>query len=518
MARGRMQGGDSKQGLTISLVLFVLLSIVLGLMAYFGYAEQGDLVAGKKNAEDKAKILQAELNKTKLLLAINAVANGNQNKKDEAEYMGIIGGLRNAKEFRQLYDDEIKRHNKFITWDPVADKPDKNYHQQVAELEARYQAEAGGKKKTGDDLERARADFQRDMEKATTALKALADAMAELKDDVDKRIKDIDKNYNTVVEEFQKNIIAAEKFEEEKAKLRKQRDDLDAKLDAATKDAQMRIKKLEEQIPDKIDYLAFDKPKGKVVRVDPNGTTCYIDLGSADLLKPGETFSVFAVGAYKANAKSKASLEVVRILGEHLAMARATEIANAVRDPILTSDELYNPVWTPGVPERVAIVGLVDLTGDGRDGTLELVRHLEKHGMIVDAYLDTRDMTVKGRGMNIQTRYLLLGYIPDFHNQEGVRENDPRQDRIMKLNKEYRTMREESDKYGVKQVLVRDFLARMGFKLSRSQASRGDWNTNMLKQTAAVPAAAPEGAAKDLGKDGKDMKKEEMKKEEMKKD
>ena len=59
MARSRSGGDDQKQVLTITLVLFVLLSIILSVVAYFGYAEQGELenqlAAAKAVGQDEAE-------------------------------------------------------------------------------------------------------------------------------------------------------------------------------------------------------------------------------------------------------------------------------------------------------------------------------------------------------------------------------------------------------------------------------------------------------------------------------
>ena len=46
-------GGDSKQGLIITLVLFVLLSIILSVVAYYGYADQQRLTDAAKDAKQK---------------------------------------------------------------------------------------------------------------------------------------------------------------------------------------------------------------------------------------------------------------------------------------------------------------------------------------------------------------------------------------------------------------------------------------------------------------------------------
>src|SRR5437879_4360879 len=50
------KGGESKQGLIITLVFFVLLSIGLGVTTYYGYAEQENLKKAKDEATKEANL------------------------------------------------------------------------------------------------------------------------------------------------------------------------------------------------------------------------------------------------------------------------------------------------------------------------------------------------------------------------------------------------------------------------------------------------------------------------------
>ncbi len=53
----RKSGGDSKQGLIIALVFFVLISIVLGITTYTGYTADEGKDAKIKKAEDELKLM-----------------------------------------------------------------------------------------------------------------------------------------------------------------------------------------------------------------------------------------------------------------------------------------------------------------------------------------------------------------------------------------------------------------------------------------------------------------------------
>jgi hypothetical protein len=512
----RRNDAESKQGLTVALVLFVLLSVVLGLMAYFGYAEQKTLEAKARNEAERAKSLLIERDRARLLLAVNQSFIGSAaNKREEKQVTEIIIGLRKGKDkvddvsHQQAYEAELKKltDKKAAKWDDLSERPDQTVLERIAELEKSAKNENMLAKQQQDQLRKAEQDFQNQIAAAIKAKEAAEDGQKRTKADVENRIKGIDDNYKKTVEEFQKNIIEAEEFNKTLNKLRKEKEDADAKYQAALKDAETKIKKIEDKIP-QIDLLAYDQPKGKVTRLEGT-TTAYINLGRLDLVRTGLSFSVFSVGAYKANAERKASVEVIDVIADHLSKVRITDIRSAARDPIITGDLLYNPAWSPGMREHVAVAGLIDLTGDGRDGTQEFIRTLEKQGVSVDAYLDTKTVEVKGRGMSRQTGYLIVGEVPEFTKQERLKEGDVRQERKISINTEIGKMQDQARSMGVTVIPARRFMAMMGFKLPRVPASIDDWNAYTFRPQAA-------GAAPANGKEM--MKKEEMKKDEAKKD
>jgi RNA polymerase sigma factor (sigma-70 family) len=86
----------------------------------------------------------------------------------------------------------------------------------------------------------------------------------------------------------------------------------------------------------------------KIVRLDASGKVPYINLGSADRVTPGLTFSVHGVGRDGRPLPAvKGTVEVFKVLGEHLSQARVTSVAGPGRDPIIQGDLLFNPSWHP---------------------------------------------------------------------------------------------------------------------------------------------------------------------------
>src|SRR5271166_3205465 len=56
----RRSRGESKQGLVITLVLFILMTIGLGVATYLGFAEQAKLQAEAKKANDDTEYFKKE--------------------------------------------------------------------------------------------------------------------------------------------------------------------------------------------------------------------------------------------------------------------------------------------------------------------------------------------------------------------------------------------------------------------------------------------------------------------------
>jgi hypothetical protein len=258
--------------------------------------------------------------------------------------------------------------------------------------------------------------------------------------------------------------------------LKKDKNQTEAKLQEAfrdaLKDAEVKIKRLEQKIP-QLDLLAYERPKGKIVAVDAGQKTVRLNLGAADRVKPGLTFSVYGDGEYKSTVDRKASIEVVEVVGENKCRARVTELKNAVRHPLAVGDLLYNPAWTPGLRDRVAIVGVIDLDGDGRDDTAEFVKALERDGAIVDVWLDMQDLTLKGarKAISFQTNFLIVGDLPEA--PADGKADDPRFERYVAVQRAANDLHDAALQKGLTVVNARRYLALTGMKVPKATEPKG---------------------------------------------
>jgi hypothetical protein len=120
----------------------------------------------------------------------------------------------------------------------------------------------------------------------------------------------------------------------------------------------------------------------------------------------------------------------------------------------------------------VAIAGIIDLTGDGRDSLNEFMRNLERQNIVVDAYVDPKDGSAKGQ-LTYQTDYLILGGAPDRAYSSSSDESDKR---VLEGRKQ---MQEEAKKYGVPVKSLLSYLEMIGYPLPHAtRETSSPYNTD----------------------------------------
>lgn len=233
------------------------------------------------------------------------------------------------------------------------------------------------------------------------------------------------------------------------------------------------IDKQQEQLDAKIDPFQFDKYQGKILR--RVGQLVEIDLGSADNLRPGLTFSVMPSDTPSRGFESrvreirdpngqlvkrivpKGGIEVIEILGANLAQCRISDEESQVRDRILTGDLIYNPIWRKGSSEHIVLYGIFDLDGDGRDDIVALAKELTKMGVIVDAYWDLNTNKWVGEVSSLTT-FAVEGFSPTVGLSDG---NKDGKIRVIGGISDARSKAKEK---GVRILRPRDFFPRIGYK------------------------------------------------------
>jgi hypothetical protein len=417
------------QGLQIALIIFVMLTIILGVTTYlfFRQYEEADIKA-KNNLAEREKKAQ---------LAV-------KNEDDANELKRLIGVAKTEKvdpirdtifkedmnKYGGSYPEEVRFYR------PLLEKMSKTIDEKnaalaladakIQKLEEDFRVREASKQPQIDDFKKAAEEASKDLaserDKFNTDRKRITDEETKLKTDLENARKEAAASLVKIEQKFQDSIAQYQKLKDTNKRLA-------TELETKTS-------------------VKFDVPEGKIVWVNQRTGTVWIDLGRADALQRQITFSVYPADITDMSAGGKkAGIEVTQILGDHLAEAHVFD--DKLADPITPGDKIYTPVWTPGEKRHFALAGFMDIDGDGKS-EMQTVRDLiAMNGGVVDSYVDDKGNRVGE--MNVNTRYLVLGDRPTEKTQPAMR------DAVTK-------MVGETERLGVQKIQLNDLLQRMGWK------------------------------------------------------
>ncbi len=230
---------------------------------------------------------------------------------------------------------------------------------------------------------------------------------------------------------------------------------------------------------DTLEGVSFEVADGLVRRVENASNSVWIDLGEADGLKTRMTFSVYSKesqGVGRGAEDVKGKIEVTRLLGDHMAEARIVE--NDLYRPIVPNDLIYTPIWSPGLIEKFALVGMVDLDNDGKSDREQFKHLLAVSGAVLDNEITDLGERLPADGkITVHTKFLVLGDIPDPTTLVSEKEKDINR----KLTDHLTELRKEARANGVRIIKINDFLAHIGFQSKRRLFRPGEQRPFNLK-------------------------------------
>ncbi len=452
------------QGLQIALILFVIITIILGVVVYLSWMAAVNRFDEAKKAKDDAGKFQA-LN-------------------ESYDYQVKI--LKRYVGFSQLSNEEfddirrrLKTQNSEL-WNEL-DAIDREYNKDMAKFDAAYTGEKNWRTlgpflesvvrrknvEIGTEMNRANTaetEKDRDVLAARNETQTAKDNLTAAKNQYDGEVAKFDDDRAQQTDKL--NKLAADRNELEKR----------TKADLETKDSQIagldgQVQKLAQQNQAKNERIEellghkFEVADGRITWINQQTRTVWINLGLSDGLQRQTSFSVYDQDQSNyGEAVPKATIEVVQIMDRNLAEARILE--DNISNPILPGDMIYTPTWVPGRKVRFALAGFVDYNEDGRSDA-QMVRNLILlNGGEIDAIaVDDKSIEPFGRP-TIHTRYLVVGEAPTG-NPEAL--------------KLWNDMRDFANENGVEIVSVHKMLNWMGF--------RGEVRT--------VPLGKAAGAAED---------------------
>jgi hypothetical protein len=415
------------QTLQIFLIIFIFAFLVTAVVAYLGWRGYGE-------ADTKAVALDASL-KTKS-------GEADTQREDLEKMRQLMGFERNS----TTADVEKQGKLDMTTYGSgIADEASRTYRKVLETVHAELLASAAREAKQ-------KAEFG-EQAKTLLAVKSEAQKQMDKFDDARKKAEEDAASQRNAFAEFRRTLEKAQ------GDVQKSLEDQRTNYEKQVADGTKRIKELEDQVlklaranknlieQRKDEPGSFEVADGRVSWVNQNGTV-WINLGSADSLRRQVTFSVFDADQHDAaKAAKKGSIEVTRILDDHMAEARVTK--DDPTNPILTGDNIYSQIWHRGKQLHFALTGVIDIDGDGQSD-MEQARELIKlNGGIVDAYLKD-DGKVEGE-ITANTRYLVLGDAPDSALKSA-------------LTEQYHKMSKEAASLGVQTITLPQFIDQMGFK------------------------------------------------------
>lgn len=490
--------GDSKQGLVITMVFFILLSILLGVVAYYGYADQAQLENDKKKALADQKTMQGDRDFYRFQsMYLQAMAG--QGSKDDVEELGLKRAEFDKKQLginnkdRPKFEKIVESLDKKLGW--KGGKPDTTF---VNELNKRDEEIKGLALKVNDEAGK--------FTKVDAELGAKRRELDALREEYKGKLEELKKGgvqdlqkYVVKIDELQKEIDGLgqrrEDLQKEIGLLQEKYDKLVKKLEKDIDELQLRLAKAQDKLP-KTSDIDLNLPKGRIQEIDRTGQTPFINIGRADGVKPQLTFAIHGAGPDGRPMKeAKGTLEVLDVLGERLSQARLTSVKDPNRDPVMKGDYLFNPGWSPNMKQHVAIAGIVDLTGEGRRDSTNLMmrnladftRQLEGQNVVVDAYLDLKDNSIKGQ-ITRQTDYLILGESPSHESSRLPRDGgEPKEEPKITPGSQASKMQQEAIRNGVTIISLKKFLALSGFRPPRTLHSE-EPNYEFRKANVAAPS------------------------------
>ena len=271
----------------------------------------------------------------------------------------------------------------------------------VAELRARnLQLESAGRReltqKEDFDSKLAQETKAREMEKQSAL------------DSANLRNKDLVKYAEDIKNQQEKFDVTQVEQRKSMAILQKREKDTNAKLDEVTKEKGEIQKRLDALVSklDEIQGEDFQYVQGTITEVSNGGDLVWINLGKADGLRAGVSFGVIDSDVSRvADAKPKAKIEVVELVGDKL--ARCKVLSDRAPTTILRGDKIYSPAWQPGRKVEFALMGKMDIDGDGKDD-----RETVKALIIQNGGKVTLDMPPGGKPtgeLSVDTRWLVKG-------------------------------------------------------------------------------------------------------------
>jgi type II secretory pathway pseudopilin PulG len=456
-----------------SLIVFVIISIVLGVTTYMFQSEYSKA----RKDEEKAK---ADLNTAntsirtlddEIVAAKKLLGKGQDKLGNPDDATTALG------DFARDLNEQGQTDKESTAAGTLA-----KMRQTIDTMKATLDSETKSKLATEQELLGLQTRYRNDSDRFQQAKTAAEADLQKLVNERDEKLNAKDQEIATLRGQYNQAQVELEQEKEARSKERKQLQDENLRLTLIND-------KLREEL-DEIKKESFEVGDGFITRVENAANLVWINLGDSDFLKPRMTFSVYSKdtpGVGRTSADIKGKIEVTRILDAHSAEAKMIDQDNF--RPMAPGDIVYTPLWSPGRTEKFAVVGKLDLDNDGQSDRELFHQEMAVRGAELSDEVDD-DGERTGTGINETTKFLVLGSIPDIANIA----NDDDRAKATKISGHLKDMRQEARLHGIRIVPLSDFLNYIGYKPKRRLFRPGfDTKYNLKSGAASVGVNQPLG-------------------------
>jgi hypothetical protein len=445
-----MASKDSN-GLVISLSIFVLLTIGLGVAWYMTWAYSADVQRQLATAQAEKTAAEGNLRTTlderKALLDLI----GNSGETDEV-VVAVKAEI--AKRASDGSSSALPLQTAMIKTATDRDVSTVAATERQVLLEAKAAELAAANQKhieTMKSLQTQVAEKEEELRKKEALHGEQLNALNKQIDDLGKEKNDAENKYTTLDTQTKRQIEVLELDIREKREA----------LIVLTQKAQ------------ELEDLSFEREDGRLVFVDQSSLTGSIDLGSRDELRVGTTFSVYKKNNSGVGRRStediKGKIEVIKITGDHSAVVRIVDQLDG--NPLAKEDPIYSPIFSSGQKLEVAVAGLLDFDGNpggDRDEFTRLITGANAHIAVQisdEAKLVDQDKNELaeadpiGTLMNEKTRFLIIGDLGESNQTQDT----VKQALYQKMQQHAAGMRKAALNNGIRVVSLSSFLEYIGY-------------------------------------------------------
>ncbi len=432
----------NQQGVVITLIVFIVLTLILGVTTYFGF---------KGLSEKKQELAQVQSDLKNATSENASWATAFKKTKDVAGFAGL--GDEHA-DLAALADKMAER----VKGLDAATGGATTYEDAVAKLAANLAQKNTELATAQADVAAAQAAMNAEIEKSAAQKAAFDESVAQMQAKFDESLADARASYDELTASFNKQTqeVDAVKSQAKDAIATAKQETADYK-ESATK-----IAEINADLAERIDQLSnaeFERADAQVVYADQANKIVRLNVGTDDGIRPLTTFNVFPADAIDVGgAKAKGSVQVVAALGPHECEARILE--DEMSSPIMAGDLVYTPLWRPGETVRYALDYNLDINGDGRSDLDEIISLIQLAGGEVAAYLDANGKEVGAIDSGVYRLVVSEDEIVDVLKKDASLDQATK-DQILKTREGFL---DSAAKNGVRTMALSDFLVRVGYK------------------------------------------------------